>query len=68
MGNFTHMQSFSRDVFQSIEAVKHIQWVEAFVERSGKGLREKRMMCCVLLQRSLRDIALSWFEEFAQEI
>ena len=68
MSNSTRMRSFSGDVFQSIEAVGHIQWVEAFVERSGKGLREKRMMCCVLLRRSLRDIALSWFEEFAQEI
>ena len=68
MSNFTHMQSFSRDVFQSIEAVGHIQWVEAFVERSGKGLRKKRIMCCMLLRRSLRDITLSWFEEFAQEI
>ena len=68
MSNSTRMRSFSGDVFQSIEAVEHIQWVEAFVERSGKGLREKRMMCCVLLRRSLRDIALSWFEEFAQDI
>ena len=38
------------------------------MERSEKGLRKKRMMCCVLLRRSLRDIVLSWFEEFAQEI
>jgi hypothetical protein len=64
----TCRQFFNGDVLESIEAAKHIQWVEAFVNRARRSLKRKRLLCCILLRKSLRGIALLWFERYTQSI